>query len=64
MRTVRTTIEPHKKIKVSEAEYASLKVQGILVEDREPTPDSTSTPAAAPAPTPASTGKRSSEQES
>lgn len=63
MRTVRTTIEPHRDVEVDDAEYVALKAQGLLIEDREKTPDSKSTPAAAPATT-SSNGKRSSDKES
>lgn len=49
MPTVRTTIQPHVELDVSETEYVDLQRQGLLVE----TPTPASTPAAAPAKTPA-----------
>lgn len=45
-RTVRTTMQPTKPIKVSDAEYLDLKRQGLLLED---TTDSTPPATAAPA---------------
>jgi hypothetical protein len=48
MPTVRTTMQPHVELEVSDAEYTDLKRQGVLVGD-EPA----ATPAAAPAKTPA-----------
>lgn len=46
MRTVRTTIQPHKVLQVSEQEYTDLHRQGLLIEDQPaPAPDS---PAAKP----------------
>lgn len=47
MRTVRTTIQPHVDVEVSDAEYLDLERQGLLVQR-----PSDSTPAAAPAKTP------------
>jgi hypothetical protein len=50
MPTVRTTIQPHVDLEVSDAEYLDLKRQGLLIEDPVP---AVSAPAAAPAKTPA-----------
>ncbi|MDX3230630.1 hypothetical protein [Streptomyces sp. ME19-01-6] len=47
MPTVRTTIQPHLEVEVSDAEYLDLERQGLLVASPSP-----STPAAAPAKTP------------
>lgn len=60
---VRTTMQPDREIELSDADYASLKAQGLLIEDRKSAPEEQSAPAAAPAPTP-SNGKRSSDKES
>ncbi|WP_167459219.1 MULTISPECIES: hypothetical protein [Streptomyces] len=46
MPIVRTTIQPHLEVEVSDAEYTDLKRQGLLIEDA---------PAAAPAAAPAKT---------
>lgn len=46
MPTVRTTMQPHIELEVSETEYVDLQRQGLLVEDA---------PAAAPAAAPAKT---------
>lgn len=46
MPTVRTTIQPHVELEVSDTEYTDLKRQGLLIEDA---------PAAAPAAAPAKT---------
>lgn len=46
MPTVRTTIQPHVELEVSDAEYTDLKRQGLLIEDQ---------PVAAPAAAPAKT---------
>ena len=46
MPTVRTTIQPHVDLDVSDAEYTDLKRQGLLIEDR-----ASAAPAAAPAKT-------------
>ena len=48
MPTVRTTIQPHVALEVSDAEYLDLKRQGLLVEDVP-----AAVPAAAPAKIPA-----------
>lgn len=56
MPTVRTTIQPHVDLDVSDAEYVDLQRQGLLVETPAPAP----TPAAAPAKNPA-TAKSSKE---
>lgn len=48
MPTVRTTIQPHVELEVSDAEYLDLKRQGLLIEET-----AAATPAAAPAKTPA-----------
>lgn len=60
---VRTTMQPDREIELSDAEYASLKTQGLLIEGREQTPEAAPAPAAAPAPTPTS-GKRDKESSS
>lgn len=49
MPTVRTTIQPHVDLEVSDTEYVDLKRQGLLIEETEPA----AAPAAAPAKTPA-----------
>jgi hypothetical protein len=49
MPTVRTTIQPHVELDVSDTEYTDLKRQGLLIEDTS----AAATPAAAPAKTPA-----------
>jgi hypothetical protein len=46
--TVRTTIQPHIELDVSDAEYTDLKRQGILLDE-----PAAPAPAAAPAKTPA-----------
>lgn len=46
MPTVRTTIQPHVELEVSDAEYTDLKRQGLLIEDAAPAAPA---PAAAPA---------------
>lgn len=56
MPTVRTTIQPHVELEVSDTEYVDLQRQGLLVEAPTPAP----TPAAAPAKNPA-TAKSSKE---
>ena len=48
MPTVRTTMQPHVELDVSDVEYLDLKRQGVLINE-EPA----ATPAAAPAKTPA-----------
>lgn len=48
MPTVRTTMQPHVELDVSDTEYTDLKRQGLLLEDQ-----SAAAPAAAPAKTPA-----------
>ncbi|MFD9464378.1 hypothetical protein [Streptomyces sp. NPDC060027] len=48
MPKVRTTMQPHVELEVSDTEYLDLKRQGVLI-DEEPA----ATPAAAPAKTPA-----------
>lgn len=48
MPTVRTTIQPHVELEVSDAEYLDLKRQGLLIEDPAPAAPA---PAAAPAKT-------------
>ena len=55
MPTVRTTIQPHVELEVSDAEYTDLKRQGLLIEEQP-----AATPAAAPAKNPA-TAKSSKE---
>ncbi|RAJ70281.1 hypothetical protein K378_01446 [Streptomyces sp. Amel2xB2] len=62
---VRTTMQPDREIELSDADYASLKAQGLLIEEdrKKAAPEELSTPAAAPAPSP-SNGKRSSDKES
>lgn len=52
MPTVRTTIQPHVALEVSDAEHLDLKRQGLLIED-EPS----AAPAAAPAKTPPAAAK-------
>ena len=59
MPTVRTTIQPHVEITVSDAEYIDLDRMGLLVQTSKTQPSATS-PAAAPAPTTPS-GKSSKE---
>ncbi|MCX5365946.1 hypothetical protein OG864_45430 [Streptomyces sp. NBC_00124] len=49
MPTVRTTMQPHLELDVSDTEYTDLKRQGLLVEE----PESAAAPAAAPAKSPA-----------
>ena len=49
MPTVRTTMQPHVELDVSDAEYTDLERQGLLVEDSG---DAKPVPAAAPAKTP------------
>lgn len=56
MPTVRTTMQPHLEVEVSDTEYVDLKRQGLLVESPEPA----AAPAAAPAKTHA-TAKSSKE---
>lgn len=58
MPTVRTTIQPHVEITVSDAEYTDLDRMGLLVQTSKP--QLTPAPAAAPAPTTPS-GKSSKE---
>lgn len=48
MPTVRTTMQPHLEVEVSDTEYTDLKRQGLLLEDQP-----AAAPAAAPAKTPA-----------
>lgn len=48
MPTVRTTIQPHVELEVSDTEYTDLQRQGLLLEDAP-----AAAPAAAPAKTPA-----------
>lgn len=54
MPTVRTTMQPHVVLDVSDAEYTDLKRQGVLLEDQPAAdPERIHAPAAAPAKTPA-----------
>lgn len=55
MPTVRTTMQPHVTLEVSDAEYLDLKRQGVLIEDE---------PAAAPAAAPAKTTAAAKSKES
>ncbi|MCX5335467.1 hypothetical protein [Streptomyces sp. NBC_00140] len=48
MPTVRTTMQPHLEVDVSDTEYTDLQRQGLLLEDQP-----AAAPAAAPAKTPA-----------
>ncbi|MFE9391708.1 hypothetical protein [Streptomyces sp. NPDC006784] len=65
MPKVRTTMQPHLDIEVSDAAYLDLKRQGLLLEERPSrASEPTTSPAAAPAktpPAPAPAGKSSKE---